>query len=489
MFLRNDLGLETAGGTSALRFGRAPVFAAELGWQDKLRARAAAIDWTPDLGSQIGSRDWWRGLATCLGLMAAAWSLNPGIVPIDAGAAPPLAGKDYDEVRAQGIAPLAWGADTGRRMAANDLVAPLAETPERPQVDLTATLGEGDDLTALLQRAGVGREDAARAAALVADAVPLADIRPGTRIDMTLGRRPSRTVARPLEQLAFRARFDLNLSLRRTAGGSLNLARQVIAVDRTPLRIQGLVGSSLYRSARAAGVPAKAVEQYIKAIASRVSIGSDVGAADSFDIILEHARAATGETQTGALLFAGLDQGRRRVQLVKWTDGAWWDASGKSERQGFMGMPVNGRISSGFGLRLHPLLRFMRMHKGLDIAAPWGSPIYAAIDGVVQFAGRSSGYGNFVKLAHGGGIASGYGHMSRIAVRPGQRVARGQVIGFVGSTGMSTGPHLHWEVWKNGAAVNPRSFSFASVSALSGEDLRAFKAKVAGLLGIRPGGR
>jgi murein DD-endopeptidase MepM/ murein hydrolase activator NlpD len=136
---------------------------------------------------------------------------------------------------------------------------------------------------------------------------------------------------------------------------------------------------------------------------------------------------------------------------------------------------------------MHPLLGYLKMHKGLDIAAPYGSPIYAALDGVVQGAGRSGGYGNFVKLIHGGNLASGYGHMSRIAVARGQRVRQGQVIGYVGSTGMSTGPHLHWEVWRNGQTINPRSISFASVAALSGESLRRFKARVAGLLAVRVG--
>jgi murein DD-endopeptidase MepM/ murein hydrolase activator NlpD len=347
--------------------------------------------------------------------------------------------------------------------------------------------GQGDSFVRALQRAGVSATDSSRAAGLIASAIDLNAIKPGTRIDMTLGRRPNRNVARPLDQLAFRARFDLNLSLARS-GDALAMARHPIAIDTTPLRIQGMAGSSLYRSARAAGVPAKAVEAYIKAVASRVSVGA-VGAGDTFDIIIEQARAATGEVQLGTLMFAGLDQGRRNTQLVRWDDGQWFDAKGQTERQGFMGMPVSGRITSGFGLRMHPLLHYMRMHKGIDFGAPWGSPIYAAVDGVVKVAGRSAGYGNLVKLDHGNGISSGYGHMSRILVRPGQHVSRGQQIGAVGSTGMSTGPHLHWEVWKNGVAVNPRSFSFASVAVLSGEKLRAFKARVAALMAVRPGGR
>ena len=493
MFLRNDHGLELAGGTAARPFGRAPGVARDVGRIASLHGAAAAIDWAPDLGAQIGSRDWWRGLATFSALCGVVWALAPGLPPLVGATPAPLDGIAWEEARGQAIAPLAWGGDTGRRMAANDLVAPLAEAPERPVVDLSATLGEGDDLNRVLMRAGVGRNDARAAAGLVAQAVSLGDIKPGTRIALTLGRRPAKTMARPLEKLALRARFDLALSLDRAgsgAGAGLVMTRQPIAIDATPLRIQGLVGSSLYRSARAAGAPARVVESYIKALATRLSIGRDVGAADSFDLIVEQERAATGETRIGDLLFAGIDQGRRTVQLVRWDDDgkpSWFDAKGQSERRGFMGMPVAGRITSSFGYRMHPLLGYLKMHKGLDIAAPYGSPIYAALDGVVQGAGRSGGYGNFVKLVHGGGLASGYGHMSRIAVARGQHVRQGQVIGYVGSTGMSTGPHLHWEVWRNGQTINPRSISFASVAALSGESLRRFKARVAGLLAVKVG--
>ena len=508
MFLRNDHGLEFAGGASGASvardyagrpFGRAAVVVAEPGAFDRARRHAAAIDWVPDLGSDIGGRDWWRGLFTCTALCVATWALAPGYRPLVGAVPAPLAGSEWDEARAQGIAPLGLGAGTGRRMAAGDLVRPLAQAPERPTVDLSATLGDGDAFDRVLERAGVGRADAAVAAALLAQTTPLAAIQPGTRIQLTLGRRPDRSLSRPLDHLALRARFDLNVSIDRIGGG-LTMTRAPIAIDSTPLRIRGVVGSSLYRAARAAGAPPKAVEAYLRAIATRHSIGRDVRADDRFDLIVEQDRAATGEVRLGRLLFAGLEGSGRRTQLVRFgpegseagdgTGGGasgdqWYDANGRYERRGFMGMPVAGRISSGFGFRAHPVLGFLRMHKGLDIAAPHGAPVHAAEGGVVRFAGRNAGYGNFIKLGHPGGLDSGYGHLSRIAVSPGERVARGTVIGYVGSTGMSTGPHLHWEVWRAGRPVNPRSISFDQVSALSGEKLRAFKARVAALLGVR----
>jgi hypothetical protein len=140
LFLRDDHGLGGGGGT--VTFGRAVAAPAPVrGLIDRLHDSTIGIDWTPDLGSRIGSVEWFRGAATCLALLAGAWFLSPGLVPRPLiGIAPaPLAGSEWDEARAQSIAPIAWGATTGRHEAAGDLVAPLAETPERPSVDLTAT--------------------------------------------------------------------------------------------------------------------------------------------------------------------------------------------------------------------------------------------------------------------------------------------------------------------------------------------------------------
>lgn len=487
MFLRDDHGFGQTGGTAAISFGRAIVPVAELGPFEKLRAAAMHIDWVPDLGSRIGSLDWWRGAATCAALCATAYALAPPIGNPILGAVPaPLTGSARDDARAQTIAPLAWGADTGHHMASNDLVVPLNEAPERPVEERTATIGHGDSLGGVLQRAGVSEHDAQDAVALIAGAVPLGDLTPGKQIPMTLGRRPNKTVARPLEALAVRARFDLELSLKRV-GDTLVLSRQVIAIDSTPLRVQGLVGGSLYRSARAAGIPAKVVETYIRAINSKFAIGQ-IGAGDRYDFVIDRKRAATGETQIGNLLFAGLDHGEKKTQLVQWTDGTWYEATGQAERQGTFTMPVSmARVTSSFGMRFHPLLGFSRMHKGIDIGTPWGTPVHAPADGTIVYAGRSGGYGNFIKMAHGGNIVTCYGHLSRFATRAGQRVSRGEIIGFSGNSGLSTGPHLHWEVIRGGVAVNPRGFSFSSIATLSGDQLRAFRAKVAGLLAVKPG--
>ena len=388
------------------------------------------------------------------------------------------------------ILPLALGGDSGRRMGATAAVLPLASAPERPTVHFVATLAQGDSFGRMLQRAGVGAGDAARVSELVAAAVPLDGIGAGTRFDVTLGQRGAKGQPRPLTSMDFRARFDLDLSIERR-GGALVIDRRPIAVDSTPLRVRGTVGSSLYRSARAAGAPADAIQQYLRAMDSHLNLESDIAPGDTFDIIVSYRRSANGESQAGNLLYAGIERdGRPRAQLLRWGgDGQFFEASGMGASRQSAGLmaPVNGRMTSPFGLRRHPILGYVRMHAGIDFGAPWGSPIFAVSDGTVSFAGRHGGHGNYVRLEHGGGIGTGYAHMSRIAVSPGTHVRAGQVIGYVGSSGLSTGPHLHYELYRGGRPVNPLSVSFTIKAGVDKQELAAFKARLAQLKGVKPG--
>jgi len=458
----------------------------QMNWRERL----AQLDLVSDLGDNIGSAEWWQGLATLSLLCGAAIATFPGIQPLEVGGTPALGAADFNEARAQMIVPLALGGDTGRHMAATDAVRPLTQTPERPQIELTATLGSGDSFARLLERSGVGSSEAQALASQVSGAVPLADIAPGTRIDLILGRRAARTMPRPVEALAMRARFDLRIEMERE-GARLVMRRIPIAVDTTPLRIRGRVGDSLYRSARAAGAPPQAIQSYLRVIGRQISVGSDIRAGDEFDIVVDYRRAETGESETGKLLYAGLIRGGKpKLSMLEWTvDGRtqWFEATGIGEQRGGMARPTNGRVTSTFGMRRHPILGYKRMHSGMDFGGGYGAPIYAVTDGVVTIAGRHGGFGNYVKLNHGNGLGTGYGHMSRIAVRPGQRVGRGQVIGYIGSTGLSTGPHLHYELYRNGHAVNPSSVTFVTRALLEGKALADFRARIRTLTSIAPG--
>ncbi|MGE4429310.1 MAG: M23 family metallopeptidase [Sphingobium sp.] len=459
-----------------------------LNWRTRIEYWAEDVNLVPDLGNNIGSLQWFRGAATCFALCVTALSLKPDFAPLPAASEPVMTAASYDEIRSQMVTPLALGADSGRHMGPTDAVAPLNETPERPTITLNAAIGAGDSMTHALARAGVSSADAARVMDLVAiDLSPGASLPAGTRLDITLGRRASRNMPRPLERLSFRASLDMAIDISRE-NGALSVRRTRIAVDNTPLRIRGVVTDSLYQAARAAGALPATIQNYLRVIGQHVPLSS-IAPGTKFDIIVSHRRAETGETETGELLYGGLQLASgKKVDMLRWAhDGKnqWFEASGVGQVRPGLARPVaRARLSSGFGMRFHPILGYSRLHAGVDYAAPTGTPIYAVADGRVAFAGRHGGHGNYVKLAHNGGMGTGYAHMSRVAVRSGEAVRRGQVIGYVGSTGLSTGPHLHYEVYRGGKTVNPLSVKFEQGSQLAGRELQAFRSRLTQLKAI-----
>lgn len=456
----------------------------------RFEAWCAHVDLAPDLASEIGSRKWMRGLATFLGLSAAAIALWPDFSEVEAATAMPVEHRERDEFRSQSIAPLALGADSGRHMGASTLVKPLAHVPERPTIQLVSTLGQGDSFGRMLERAGVGGSDISRVSELVANALPVNDIASGTQFDITLGKRAAPNAPRALDAIDFRARFDLDLSIERGDDGNLSLVRHPIAVDETPLRIRGTVGSSLYRSARNAGAPVAAIQSYLQAVDKYLRLEDDIGSSDEYDMIVAYKRSAKGERQVGKLLYAGIERdGKPQLQLLRWGKGDQMFSASSIDRPRAVpiGQPVAGRITSRYGMRRHPILGYVRMHAGLDFGARYGSPIYAVADGTVTYAGRHGGHGKYVRIQHSGGLGTGYAHMSRIAVSSGTHVRAGQVIGYVGSTGLSTGPHLHLEAYRNGHTINPAGLSIMSRPQIAGEEREAFKARLKSLLTVEPG--
>jgi murein DD-endopeptidase MepM/ murein hydrolase activator NlpD len=445
------------------------------------------LDLAVDLGDRIGSAGWWRGLATLTALSAATWMLGTSGGALPGRIVEPLLPTQQGLADAGEIAPLRMGGATGMAVPPSGKVRRLAEAPERPRIEVSARFG--GNIETALRRAGVAGPEAIEAARLIRDASTLKEMRTGTEFDVVLGRRAAKTDPRPLESVSLRAALDLKLDIARNGDGTLRLIRTPIAVDNTPLRVEARVGASLYRSARAAGLPSGVVAEAIRALGYSIDIQRDVRADDRFDMIVAHRRAETGETEMGQLLYAAVD-GKKDAAVVRWSGGGksqFFLPDGSSARKGLMKTPVAGaQLTSGFGFRRHPILGFSRLHQGVDFGAPHGAPVMAAAGGTVVYAGWHGGHGNYVKIRHSKGLETAYAHLSRIKVRVGQRVDQGQNIGAVGSTGLSTGPHLHYEVWSNGRAVNPRGAKFSGGLQLTGGELSRFKSELNRLRSVKP---
>jgi murein DD-endopeptidase MepM/ murein hydrolase activator NlpD len=258
-------------------------------------------------------------------------------------------------------------------------------------------------------------------------------------------------------------------------------SKPVIASNGAAIRVQGAVTEGLYWSLRDAGVPSQIAADYLHALSTRMDVG-EVAPYDRFDLVV-------GKSPGEPLLYAALHRvDGPDVELMKWSAAGkadWFDtdASGADRTSALMA-PVAGHITSTFGLRYHPILHFTRLHAGIDFGAAWGSPIVAAADGQVVAAGWAGGYGRQVQVAHGGGIVTTYSHMSGIAASPGEAVRQGQVIGYVGSSGLATGPHLHFEVRVNGRPVDPMQVQMQRRNVLSGQARVAFNARLKQLMAI-----
>jgi murein DD-endopeptidase MepM/ murein hydrolase activator NlpD len=250
---------------------------------------------------------------------------------------------------------------------------------------------------------------------------------------------------------------------------------------------QGRITGSLVGATSRAGVPYSVVAEMIKVYSYNIDFQRDIHEGDSFEVMYQAKTDKDGGAHgAGDMLYARLILGGTEYPIYRYVskDGSvdFYKADGTNNKRGLMKTPTDAtRISSGFGMRFHPILGYNKMHKGIDFAAPIGTPIYAAGDGTIKSVGWVNGYGNFIRINHNATLGTGYGHMSRFAagIHPGIHVKQGQVIGFVGMTGRTTGPHLHYEILINGTQVNPTTVKIPTSSQLAGAELKRFKSDIA----------
>ena len=247
---------------------------------------------------------------------------------------------------------------------------------------------------------------------------------------------------------------------------------------------ENIILQSLYRSAIEEKIPISTIVEFARVYGFQVDFQRDIRKQDSFQIMFEVFIDDSGkQIETGNILFANLKLSGKNNSLYyfdKEGSEGHYDKNGKSVKKALMKTPINGaRLSSPFGMRKHPIDGFNKMHRGTDFAAPMGTPIMASGDGVIKKAGWCGGGGNCVVIKHNSTYQTVYAHMSKFAksIRSGVRVKQGQIIGFVGSTGKSTGPHLHYEVIVNGKKINSQTLKLPSGKVLKGNERKLFETK------------
>ncbi len=356
------------------------------------------------------------------------------------------------------------------------IAPPAPSTP--PQI---LTVRAGDTLMSLLQRAGL----AATAAQTAIDAL----MRRWNPRELKIGQEIALGLDHGgLKQLRLSPDLQHDLVLTQDSDGHYEVAALARDLIRVPTRVAGNISSSLFEAAHDAGLPPAVLNEIIHAFSYDVDFQREIQPGDSFEAMYEQPiENASGKLAgTGELVYATLILSGHALQLYRYAPGggtpAYFNAAGTGVKKALLRTPVDGaRISSPFGMRMHPILGYSAMHQGVDFAVPAGTPIMASGDGVVATAGWEGGYGNLVVLRHEGSYSTAYAHMSRIAkgLRPGMRVHQGDIIGYVGATGLATGPHLHYEVRINDRPVNPMGVRMQAAQQLQGRELAAFQQQVA----------
>jgi murein DD-endopeptidase MepM/ murein hydrolase activator NlpD len=394
---------------------------------------------------------------------------------------------------------------------------PQTNTPVSDVESRTVTLDAGDTLAGAMEDAGVSANDAnAVITALGKDFNPRT-LKVGMSLDLTYNVVPEEAPAAPkttvvmvnhkpvtvpveedsdadakegssqpisrLLSLHFSPTIEQDVTVTRDLSGAFTAQFDQKILNVHHHRAGATIDSSLYLAGMQAGIPADIVIEMIRMFSYKVDFQRDLQPGDTFEVYYDYYYTPDGQpAKTGNISYARMRLGGRDVVLYRYAPrddetAEYFDPKGQSAKGMLMKTPVDGaRISSGFGSRLHPILGYTRVHKGVDFAVPTGTPVMAAGAGTINFMGWANGYGNFVVINHSNGYATAYGHLSRFApgMRRGAHVAQGSVFAYSGATGLATGPHLHYEIRVNGGQVNPLTVKIADGRQLTGAELSAF---------------
>lgn len=369
---------------------------------------------------------------------------------------------------------------TSEQIADKTTVARMVEGSTERQS--TIVVGKGDTLiSVLVTTIGLTRDHAHRAVNALGKVYNPKALRVGQEIHI---------VYKPVSEL--KEAELLSINFKTSAGNDIVLKyngtefiaeKFEVQLTRVQRKVQGKINSSFYSAALKQGVPATIVKEAISALSYDINWQHDPKTGDEFELLYDVFVDSAGcVIKNGTLKYAGFSpQGNwRKIYAFQSSNGGegYYNAKGESVIKSLLQTPLDPtkmRVTSKFGMRHHKMLGYTKMHTGVDFGAPIGTPVMAAGDGVVIKAGWNGAYGNYILVRHNAEYATAYAHLSKINVKVGKRVRQREVMGAVGTTGRSTGPHLHYEVLYRGRHVNPQSIKQLPTSKLTGKDLNKFQ--------------
>ena len=360
----------------------------------------------------------------------------------------------------------------------NDL--PVIQQDDVKVSTISLTLNKNETLSGLLKRADISLQEALDVSEAMNLVFDVRKIRPGQVFEIFFIDKTNTFIGLKTET----RNGDIVSVLKNKKGEFIPQTKEGV-IENKIFTFEGVVETTFSQAAEKVHVPINIVHQVTRALDGQIDFKKDLKSGAKFKIAYEQKMTDAGkEVGKSQLLYVSLTTSKKTHQRYFFTDGTgkqgFYDENGASTPQTLTQRPLgSARVSSGFGMRLHPILGYQIQHNGIDFAAKTGTAVPAGADGVVTKIGRNGGYGKYIKIKHNETYSTAYGHLDAFnpELRVGSYVKKGEIIGYVGNTGRSTGPHLHYEVVKNGTPVNPLKTYTIPQRVLKNETLAQFKKK------------
>jgi murein DD-endopeptidase MepM/ murein hydrolase activator NlpD len=356
----------------------------------------------------------------------------------------------------------------------------LTTQPNNKYHETSFNIEKGDSITSVMKYIGMPYTEYKPAITSLKTLFNPSDLKIGNEITIQYSQ-----IDEELELLSLTIRTDKIIRYVVTKNEDRTYNAQIAknALKRKLVRASGKITNSLFQSGRQIGIPAQILMQIINVYSYDIDFQRDIKTGDKIEVMFEQFYTEEDSfVRNGKILYSTLETNGEKYKIYYYRNTAgiddYYTKDGKTVRKSLLRTPINGaRISSGYGLRKHPILGYNKKHKGVDFSAPRGTPIMAAGDGIIDYIGRKGSYGNYIRVKHNGEFKTAYAHLHgfKKGIKKGSRVKQGQIIGYLGSTGRSTGPHLHYEVLKNNTQVNPSKLKLPNQTELAETDFKLFQ--------------